>query len=373
MPNQPNFSAQAIDAYIKIAAISILVFWCFSILQPFILLVIWGAIIATALYPIATWANSKFGISKSKASTVLAIIGVLLLLIPLIALSTGLYTSGTAIVTGVQEGTLVLPTPNISIKEWPLIGEKAYAFALLTSSNMESMLITYSEEVKTVVTKLAGFLGSLGGSFIQFIISTIIAGAFMVNADKCERAFVLVACRLTGEHGEGLTTLSKVTVRSVVQGVIGVAIIQSLLAGVGVAFAGIPGLALWMFLVLLVAIIQLPPILALLPAIIYAFTVDTTTTAVIFLVWCILVSGSDAILKPILLGRGSDTPILVILLGALGGMAMSGIIGLFVGAVILSLTYQLFIVWLDSETNPKANTETSTETNTNSNAEDNSV
>ncbi|MDX2322048.1 MAG: AI-2E family transporter [Moritella sp.] len=357
MPNNSNFTSQAIDAYIKIAAISLLIFWCYSILKPFILLVVWGGIIATALYPIVIWANSKFSISKSKASAALTIIGVLLLLIPLIALSTGLYTSGSALFTEVQAGTIAIPTPNVSIKDWPIIGDKAYAFGLQASSNLESMLTTYSEEVKSVVSKLASLLGSLGGSFIQFIISTIIAGAFMVNAEKCERAFVLVASRLTREHGEGLTSLSKTTIRSVVQGVIGVAIIQSMLAGVGVALAGIPGLALWMFLVLIVAIIQLPPILALLPAIIYAFAFDTTTTAVIFLIWCIVVSGSDAILKPILLGRGSDTPILVILLGALGGMAMSGIIGLFVGAVILSLTYQLLTVWLDSETETKTKTE----------------
>lgn len=351
MPNSRNFSAQAIDVYIKIAAMSLLIFWCYSILQPFILLVVWGAIIATALYPITTWANSKLGISKSKASIALSIIGVLLLFIPLIALSTGLYTGGSALVTGIQAGTIVIPTPNISIKNWPIIGEKVYEFGLQASSNLENMLTNYSGEVKNVVTKLASFLGSLGGSFIQFIISTIIAGAFMVNAEKCERAFVLIASRLTSdEQGKGLTLISKKTVRGVVQGVIGVAVIQSMLAGIGVAFAGIPGLGLWMFLVLLVAIIQLPPILALLPAIIYAFTVDTTTTAVIFLIWCILVSSSDAILKPILLGRGSDTPILVILLGALGGMVMSGIIGLFVGAVVLSLTYQLFTVWLDAET-----------------------
>lgn len=354
MPNNNNLSTQAIDVYIKIAAISLLIYWCYSILQPFFLMVVWGAIIATALYPIATWANSKFGISKSKASSALSVIGVLLLLVPLIALSTGIYTGGSALVTGVQDGTIMIPTPNISIKDWPIIGDKVYGFALQASSNLESMLANYSDEVKSTITKMASFLGSLGGSFIQFIISTVIAGAFMVNADKCEQAFVLIASRLTGgKQGKELTTISKTTVRGVVQGVIGVAVIQSIMAGLGIAIAGIPGVALWMFLILIVAIIQLPPILALLPAIIYAFTVDTTTTAVLFLVWCILVSASDAVLKPMLLGRGSDTPVLVILLGALGGMVMSGIIGLFVGAVVLSLTYQLLTVWLVNEAEEK--------------------
>ncbi|MBW3697746.1 AI-2E family transporter [Vibrio sp. T187] len=348
-----NFSNQAIDAFIKIGAISILVLWCFSILQPFILLVVWGGIIATALYPIAQWANGKFGIGVGKASGILAFIGVMLLLIPLIAISTGLYTSGSELVVGLQDGTISFPKPNESLKDLPLVGDKVYAFGIQLSSNLESVLVTYGEEVKSVVSKAAGIVGSLGGGFIQFIISTIIAGVFMANADKCERAFVLVATRLTGDHGEDLTTLSKTTVRSVVQGVIGVAVIQSVLAGLGMVFADVPAIGLWMLLVLLVAIIQLPPILALLPVIIYVFSVDTTTTAVLFLVWCILVSGSDAILKPVLLSRGSDIPMLVILLGALGGMAMSGIVGLFVGAVVLSLSYQLFTVWLNGEAEGK--------------------
>ncbi|MGF1755737.1 AI-2E family transporter [Vibrio makurazakiensis] len=348
-----NFSKQAIDAFIKIGAIAILIYWCFSILQPFILLVVWGGIIATASYPVAQWASNKFGIGIGKASGGLAFIGVLLLLVPLIAISTGLYTSGSELLVGIQDGTVTIPKPDVGMKEWPLIGDKAYAFGLQLSSNLESVLLKYGEEVKSIVTKVAGVVGSLGGGFIQFIISTIIAGVFMASADKCERAFVLVTNRLTGEHGEALTSLSKTTVRSVVQGVIGVALIQSVMSGIGMFFADVPAIGLWMLLVLLVAIIQLPPILALLPVIIYVFTVDTTTTAVIFLVWCILVSGSDAILKPMLLSRGSDIPMMVILLGALGGMAMSGIVGLFVGAVVLSLTYQLFTVWLDSEAEGK--------------------
>ncbi|WP_117235091.1 AI-2E family transporter [Vibrio maerlii] len=344
-----QFSHHAIDAFIKIAAISILVMWCFSILRPFILLIVWAGIIATALYPVVGWLNNKFSISKSKASGLISFVGVLLLLVPLILLSTGIYTSTSDLVAEYQSGTLSIPKPDASIQDWPLIGEKAYAAFSLAASNLELALTKYGEEIKAILSKMASILGSLGGGFVQFIISTIIAGVFMSNADKCERAFILVATRLTGPKGEELTQLSKTTVRSVVQGVIGVAVIQSTAAALGLVLAGVPAAGLWALAVLLVAIVQLPPILALLPAIIYLFSVDTTTTAVIFLVWSLLVSGSDAFLKPILLSRGSDIPMLVILLGALGGMAMSGIVGLFVGAVILSLTYKLFVAWLDSE------------------------
>lgn len=344
-----EFSNHAIDAAIKIFAVGVLVFWCFSILKPFILLVIWGAIIATALYPVAVAIHTRTGMSKKKASTLLSVIGVLLLLGPLIALSSGIYTSTTEIVTGVQEGSIALPKPKASLQEIPFVGEKLYAFMVSASANIEGALVQYSEEIKGFLAKIAGIIGSVGGGFLQFIISTMIAGAFMANADKCQTGITLLAGRLTGEKAEELVKLSKTTVRSVTQGVIGVAVIQSTLSALGLVVAGVPGAPFWALAVLLVAIIQLPPIIALLPAIIYMFSVESTVAASLFLVWSLLVSGSDAILKPMLLSRGSDTPMLVILLGALGGMAMSGIVGLFVGAVVLSMTYQLLLAWLQFE------------------------
>ncbi len=349
MKLKTDFSHQAIDAAIKIAAVALLIYWCFSILRPFIMLLVWGGIIATALYPVAVTIHNKTGLSKGKASGLLSLIGVVLLLIPLVALSSGLYTSASELFSGIQDGSLVLPKPKPSIQDIPLVGEKLYAAMSYTSSNIEGVFTKYAEEIKDFASQAASIVGSLGGGFVQFIISTMIAGAFMSNADKCLIGITKLAERLTGDKGEALVQLSKSTVRSVVQGVIGVAIIQSVFAGIGLVVAGVPAAAFWALAVLLVAIIQLPPILALLPAIIYMFSGDSTLTASLFLVWCILISGSDAILKPMLLSRGSDIPMLVILLGALGGMAMSGIVGLFVGAVVLSLTYQLFVAWLSTE------------------------
>lgn len=344
-----QFSNHAIDAAIKIAAVAILTYWCFSILRPFLLLVVWGAIIATALYPVAVAISNKTGLSKGKSSGLLSFIGVLLLLIPLIALSSGIYTSASELVTGLQDGSVTVPKPKASLQEIPLVGEKVYSAMVYASSNLEGAFIKYADEIKQFASKTASVLGSVGGGFVQFIISTIIAGAFMSNAEKCQLGLTKLVTRLTHGKGEELVQLSKSTVRSVVQGVIGVALIQSVLSAIGLVVAGVPAASIWALAVLLVAIIQLPPILALLPAIIYMFSVESTFAASLFLVWCLLVSGSDAILKPVLLSRGSDIPMLVILLGALGGMAMSGIVGLFVGAVVLSLTYQLLVAWLDTE------------------------
>ncbi len=340
------FSKNAIDAFLKIAALSILIFWCFSILRPFLMLVVWGGIIAITLYPVAIWLHTKWSISVSKASGLLAFIGVVLLAVPLFWMSTGLYSGTTELYTQIQEGTLRLPKPTLAVKELPLIGDKLYAALLYASSNIEGAMARYKEELKLLATEFASIVGSLGGGLLQFIIATIIAGVFMTHAEGSEKSFVKVANRLTSDKGAELVSISKATVRSVVQGVLGVAVIQTVMAALGMALVDVPAFGFWALVVLIFAIIQLPPILPLIPVIAYVFGAQSTTVAVIFLVWCLIVSGSDAILKPILLGRGSSIPTLVILLGALGGMAMSGIVGLFVGAVVLSLTYQLFISWL---------------------------
>ncbi|ANO34831.1 AI-2E family transporter [Vibrio breoganii] len=346
MNSSQDFSRQAIDAFIKIIIIGVLLFWCFQILKPFVLLVIWGAIIATALFPVVKGIQNKTGLSQGKASWLLSLTGVILLVVPAYLIGDSLFSTAGDVYQQIQEGTLELKPPSESIKSWPVVGEKLYATLLGFSSNLTNAMLQYSEQIKSVLGSVASAIGSVGGSVLQFVISLLIAGIFMTNAQACEKSFQQISVRLAGEYGAQFTKLSVATVRSVVQGVIGVAVIQSVMAGIGLYFAEIPFAGLWMLAVLIVAIIQVPPILALIPALIFAWTTDSTLVAGVFTVWCVLVSASDAVLKPMLMGRGTDIPMLVILLGAIGGMAMSGIVGLFVGSVVLAVTHRLFVAWL---------------------------
>jgi predicted PurR-regulated permease PerM len=148
------------------------------------------------------------------------------------------------------------------------------------------------------------------------------------------------------------------TIRSVAQGVLGVAIIQAILAGIGLLAIGVPYAGIWTLLVLLLAIMQVPTILVLGPIMLYVFSVEATLPAVLFMIWGLLVGFSDNVLKPLLLGRGLDVPMLVILMGAIGGMIFSGIIGLFVGAVVLSVGYRLFTAWLRQDAQAAMDQET---------------
>jgi predicted PurR-regulated permease PerM len=185
-----------------------------------------------------------------------------------------------------------------------------------------------------------------GIALLQFVLAIFIAGAFLANAEAAERMTRAVARRIAGERGLILVAVAEKTIRSVASGILGVAIIQALLAGVGFLVAGVPAAGLLTLICLISGVIQLGVVIVLIPVVIYLFSTAETTTAVGFLIWAILVAPIDNVLKPILLGRSVDVPMLVVFVGAIGGFLSSGIIGLFLGAVVLALGYKLFLTWL---------------------------
>lgn len=337
----------AIEIAIRLGVIFLILAWCLQIITPFIGLVAWGAIIAVAIYKPFLKLVEKLGGRKKLAVTLIAVVSIAAILIPVISLSSSMIESATTIGAQISTGEVNIAPPSESVREWPLIGEKAYALWNQASVDLSALLNKHPDQVATIGHKLIGAAKGVGAGVIQFIISMLIAAAFLSGAESAGTAVRKLATRLAGDRGEPLLELSTATIRSVAVGVIGIAFIQAVAGGLGMMFAGVPAAGLLAIVILVLAIAQLPPILVLLPVIFYVFSVESTTVAVIFTIWSVLVSMSDAVLKPIFLGRGVDAPMLVILLGAIGGMITSGIVGLFIGAVILALGYKLLQVWLE--------------------------
>jgi len=341
-----EFNSRVIDVAIKLSAIALIVLWCFQIIRPFVLLVIWAAILAVALHPLHVKFSNLLRGNKKLASTIIALVGILAIAMPTISLSSSSFESAQHVYTGIENGTLKIPAAHESIKEWPLIGEQTYSLWQAASEDLQKVASQYSEQIKSLSSILLSAAAGIGGSILQFIVSLIIAVVFMAKSSACHQGVSALMNRLMNENGDRTITTTIATIRSVATGVLGVAVIQALLSGVGLLIADIPGAGVWAIVVLILAIAQLPPIIILGPIAAYYFSVADTTPAVMFLIFSVLVSMSDAVLKPIFLGRGMDIPMLVILLGAIGGMILSGIIGLFVGAVVLALGYQLMLDWL---------------------------
>lgn len=338
---------RVIDLAIKLTAMAVIIVWCFQIVKPFILITIWSAILAVGLYPLHVKITSAMKGSKKFASIFIAILGISIIAVPAINLSSSAIDSAQHVYTGIEEGTLKIPAANESIKEWPVVGEKLYKLWQDSSQDIEKVASQYPEQIKSLSSALLSGVADIGGGVIQFIVSLIIATVFMANAATMHHGISLLMRRLMNANGDRTINTTVASIRSVATGVLGVAVIQSLISGVGLMIADIPGAGIWAIVVLILAIAQLPPIIILGPIAAYYFSVADTTPAVIFLIFSIIVSASDAFLKPLFLGRGMNIPMLVILLGAIGGMLWSGIIGLFVGAVVLALGYELMTDWLE--------------------------
>jgi predicted PurR-regulated permease PerM len=342
-----KFLANSMASFLQIGMVLVLAYWCLTIVSPFLNVVIWAVIISVAIYPVHQSLSGKLGGRAKLSSTILVLIGLSIIIIPtwLLAESSinGLRHLGTAL----DSGAVTIPPPDASVAEWPLIGSQTFDIWSGAARNLESTLNKYDSQLTQMGKSIAGFAGGAVAGVFGFIVSTIIAGVLLMSAGGAHQAARNIFASLVGaDSGDNLVDLSILTIRSVVKGVLGVAVIQAILSAIGLGLIGVPAAGLWAGAILVLAIIQLPPLIILGPIAVWVFSTAEPVPATIFLVYAIIVSASDAFLKPMLLGRGLSTPMLVILIGAIGGAMASGIMGLFIGAVILALGYELLIAWM---------------------------
>ncbi len=340
------FMKRTVEAAIRIGVIAGLIAWCFLIARPFLVPIIWGAIIAVAIFHGYERLRTALGGRRITAAVLVSFLMLVLLVLPSVLLGDSLVSGARNVVNSFQSGELHIPPPPDSVASWPLIGEPIAKAWTLASQNLEEALRQASPLLKGFGAWLLGAAAGAGLALLQFVLAILIAGAFLANSEAAGRMMRAVAKRLVGERGLEFAVVAEKTVRSVASGILGVALIQALLAGLGFLVAGVPAAGLLTLVCLVFGVIQLGVVIVLIPVVIYLFSTADTVTAVGFLIWAILVAPVDNILKPILLGRGVDVPMLIIFVGAIGGFLNAGIIGLFIGAVVLALGYKLFLAWL---------------------------
>ena len=358
------FMQRTLEAAIRIGVIAGIVAWCFLIAQPFLVPIIWGAIIAIAVFHGYDWLQTALGGHRIIAAVLVTFLMLLLLVVPSVLLGELLVSGVSNVVDLFQRGEFKIPPPPENVASWPFIGEPIAKTWTLASQDLEGALRQVSPMLKGFGIWLLGAAAGAGLALLQFVLAIIISGALLANSVAAGRMAEAIAIRLAGERGLEFAKVAEQTVRSVASGILGVALIQALLAGVGFLVAGVPAAGLLTLICLLFGVIQLGVVVVLIPVVIYLFSTADMATAVGFLIWAILVAPVDNILKPILLGRGVDVPMLIIFVGAIGGFLSAGIIGLFLGAVVLALGYKLFLAWLrqdltaDAAPKPPAGTST---------------
>lgn len=343
-------SKSFVDAMIRVGLIAILAFLCVLVFSPFMAVMAGGLILAVMMYPLHQRFARRLGGKQGLTATLLVVIGCLLLVGPLVMLGASFAGDILDWKTAYQNNELAIRQPAPGVAEWPVVGEKLYNIWNEAATNFPKFLEDHAQQLKDLSRAVFSAAGNAIGSAFLFLGVLIVAGIMMAFGESGSNAMRRILSRVAGpDKGPQLQALTVATVRSVATGVLGVAFIQALLFGIGFLLAGIPAAGVLALITLFIGIIQLPAILVALPAIAYLWAAgDASATAnILYTVYFLIAGLADNVLKPLLLGRGVEAPMPVILIGALGGMVVGGFQGLFLGAILLAVGYRIFMDWVD--------------------------
>ena len=338
---------------LQLLALALLIYFCFEIIKPFVTLLIWATVLAITLYPVHKKFTGLLKGSKWISASIITLIMFMFIIGPAIMLTLATVDEFKVLHAAYTEGNLNIPPPNENVKNWPVIGDALFLQWSEASANITGFLTKHTEDIKPYALKLLDLLSSVGMGILLLMASFLVAGVMMVYGKEGSEFASMFFARLVGKRGEAMQKSVAITVRNVAKGVIGVAFIQGTLAGIGLVIAGVPLAGLWALLGMVFCIIQVGMIPVSIGVIIYIWSTADTTTAILLTIWMLFIGIIDNILKPIMMGLGAPAPMLVVFMGTIGGFIFNGFIGLFTGAIVLTLGYQLAMGWL--KTKPEDN------------------
>lgn len=345
----PALSRGLLDVLIRAGLVVALVMLCYRIFYPFLNLMLWSMILGVTLFPLHKMIRNKLGGRNGLTATLVVLLAIAVVLVPVYLLASSLATSAQHAAAAVHSGSIEVPPPADTVKGWPVIGQQAHALWLQASNDLGAVTTEYQPQLKAFGLAVLSKIAAAGVGLLLFMVALILAGIFMAYGESGHRAAIASFERIFGNgRGKHIADLCTRTIRAVAQGVIGIAFIQAFLVGVAFIVMGIPGAGLLTLAVLLLGIAQLPAAILTIPVIIGVLAsrgIDATT--IIFAVYAFVAGLADNVLKPLMLGRGVDVPMPVILIGALGGMVTGGVIGLFIGPVVLAIGYELYWQWVE--------------------------
>jgi len=343
-----GYYARGREVFIRLSLLALMGVSCVLLMIPFLNLLICGIIIAVGMYPVHLMLTRALRGRSTLSATLCSVLLLLALIVPSVLLGGTLADGIQSVTHQLQEGKVHIPPPPSSLGSVPVVGPRLEAFWTQCSTDASKVVARFGPQIQKSIPALLSASAGIGGAVLMFIFAIVLAGYLLATSEANGRFASKLFIRIFGEQGLEFEDLVASTIKTVATGILGVAVIQTVFASLGFWIAGLPGAGLWAIVFLIASVLQVG-VIALVPAVLYGFAAFTTTRATIFLAWCVIVGLMDNVLKPILLGRGAKVPMPVIFLGVLGGfMFMNSIIGLFVGAIVLSVGYKLFLVWLNS-------------------------
>ena len=351
LANRDWLTATWVELAIRLGVLALMLYFCFTLVHPFITVGIWSIVLTVALYPVYDWMVGQLGGRRRLAAVLLTVLSLLIVIGPATWLTLGLIDSLRNLSEHLDLSAIKLSSPPNAVKSWPVVGNSIFQFWDLASTNFQAALAKIAPQLKPFGSMLLRIAEGAGTGAIKFFVAIIVAGFLFSPAPSLVHVITLFSRRLASRRGEQFVHLAAATIRAVSRGVVGVSALQALLAGMGLMAAGIPGTSLVTSAVLIFGIIQIGPSVVLIPVVIWSWFAMETTTALLFSIYMIPVSLLDNILRPLVMARGLDTPALIILFGVVGGTIAYGITGLFLGPIVLAVIWELLTVWIREREN----------------------
>ena len=332
---------------IRLAALAFLLYWAFVLLRPFIAVIIWSVVLTVALYPGYQWIVQRIGGRRRLAAALLTIFCLVVVIGPAVWLVLGLIQSAKTLSQHFDVSTLSAPASVASIRTWPLIGEPLYRLWDFTTNNLRAALGEIVSQLKPFTTSLLQIVADASVGTAKFLAAIVVSGFLFPIGPSLGGGVRTLASKLADQRGDHFVEIAESTIRTVARGVVGVSAIQALLAGIGFSVAGIPGASLLTLAVLVFSIVQIGAAVVIVPVLVWAWATMATSSATAFTAYMVTIALLESVLRPLVMGRGLSTPLVVILVGVIGGVISNGIPGLFLGPIILAVIWELFSAWIE--------------------------
>lgn len=348
--NDPNLERKvdrlAFDLAIRLALLGGFVYFAVTLTRPFLPLLLWSVILAVTFYPAYEWLRTRLGGRSTLAAFLLTAFAIAVVAGPTTVLLSSLFRSLDIIGHRFAEGQIQIPPAPAFLAQIPFVGNSLTQEWTLASSNLQGFLREYGRQLLGVGEWTLHAVAGMAGSVAVVMAAVVTAGFIYAPGPRLTRGVRLFSERVAGARGSAFVDLAGVTIRKVARGVIGVALIQSLLVGLGLIVAKVPAAGLLTLGVMILGIVQLGAAPIALPVLIWYWLTHEMGPALLLTLYLVPVAFSDNLLKPMLMGKGLKTPIIVIFAGVIGGTISYGLIGLFIGPVVLAVFYDLVLFWV---------------------------
>ena len=340
-----NDIARTTLAVLSIGILIVAVFW---IIKPFLLAMVWASMYVVATWPLLIRLEKLLWGKRGLAAAAMTVMLALVFVVPLVAALSIIEANMDRIVAWLTfMNSFALPPPPHWVEALPIFGTKLSAIwheaSVAGAAELSVQVVPNAEKIATWFISQAG---TLGKTTFDFLLTVIISGVLYSTGDGAAKGLLRFAHRLAGDRGEIVMILAARTVRGVALGVVVTALVQATAGGIGLAVAGVPAVALLSAVMFILCLVQLGPALIMFPAAIWLFWSGHTIGGALLFLWAIMVSTIDNFLRPMLIRKSVDIPTLLIFPGVIGGLMALGIVGVFIGPVILAVTYSLISAWV---------------------------